>query len=486
MRPRLGLRARFFLYSNSVILVTVAIVTIIAIVHERRAHRRAILERGRSMAEVLAIGITDAMMYEELGLVVEAGLTENYIADVLERNADLVRYVIVTDKAGRVIHSNRWELLGESFARALDPSAIGAPPETELRNRNGEPLLEVRVPLAISTRFWGSLTLALSLDEIRERVNALFGQAALLALGLILVNSLLTGIYVETLIRPIIALNKTMKRAGGGNFTVRARAHRRDEVGELAGAFNRMMDELEEARDLEAMRQSQLAHTEKMAAVGTLAAGVAHEVNNPLTGILACIENMREDPDNADKRQRYLDLIEHGLQRIERTVTLLLDFARPRKPRAELTPLNHNVRHVSELIDYQARKAQVEVKLELDPAEPVVMADHFQMEQVFLNLALNAIQAMKGGGELLLRTRVRRDEVLAEVEDTGEGISPDLRDRIFDPFFTTRNVGEGTGLGLAVTDTIVAAHGGSIEVHSVVGTGTTFRVRLPRAQRKAA
>jgi len=267
---------------------------------------------------------------------------------------------------------------------------------------------------------------------------------------------------------------------------VRAQTSRRDEVGELGEAFNRMMDELEDARELEKTRQAQLAHTEKMAAVGTLAAGVAHEVNNPLGGMLTCIENMRADPDNREMRERYLELISDGIKRIERTVANLLDFSRQREMRLEPTSINHNLRHVAELVEYQLRRGRVDVRFDLDPDEPLVLADHFQMEQLFLNLMLNALQAMPEGGALTLRTRRRDGTVVAEVRDTGNGIPDAIRERIFDPFFTTRDVGEGTGLGLAVSDAIVVAHGGHIVVESREGEGALFRVSFPELEEPAA
>jgi signal transduction histidine kinase len=131
-------------------------------------------------------------------------------------------------------------------------------------------------------------------------------------------------------------------------------------------------------------------------------------------------------------------------------------------------------------VGYQLRKHGVEVRLDLDADGADVMADHFQMEQLFLNLILNAMQAMPDGGTLTLRTRSGAGQsVVTEVADTGMGIDPSIRDRIFDPFFTTRDVGEGTGLGLSVSDTIVRAHGGSIEVESKPGAGSVFRVVLP-------
>jgi len=297
-----------------------------------------------------------------------------------------------------------------------------------------------------------------------------------MALILMLGNSIMTALYVETLIRPILSLNQMMKRAGAGNLTVRAPTRRGDEVAELAEVFNLMMDELEAAREREELQRVQLAHTEKMAAVGTLAAGVAHEVNNPLAGVLASIENMVDNPDDKEMRDRYLRLIADGLKRIERTVANLLNFARPREILLEPTSINHNLSHVVELVGYQLRAHGVEVKTDFDPNPAVVEADHFQMEQLFLNLVLNALDAMRDGGTLFLRTRVRGGKVIAEVRDTGHGIPAEIRDRVFDPFFTTREVGEGTGLGLAVSGSIVAAHGGKIEIETTVGRGTTFRV----------
>jgi len=477
---RLGLRTKFFLYSNTLIVVTMGLVGVFAVLHERQTQYDSIVSRGRSVTEALSIPITDALLYEELGLVTETGLIDNYTSEIIERNKDLVRYVIVADYAGLVTHSNRWDLMGKPFRRALKPDSIGLPTQVEIRTSSwGERVLEIRTPLNISSKFWGSLAVGFSLAPIELEVQGIARRATAVALLLMLGNSILTALYVETLIRPILNLYQSIKRAGRGDLAVRAQVRRGDEVGELAEAFNRMMDELEEAREKEAVRQAQLAHTEKMAAVGTLAAGVAHEVNNPLAGMLTCIETMESNPDDADLRERYLELIRDGIKRIEHTVLNLLDFSRPREIQPEVTSLNHNLRHVAELVEFQLRKNRVEVSFELDPEEPIVLADHFQMEQLFLNLVLNAIQAMPSGGTLTLRTRTHSSRVVAEVADTGNGIPEALRERIFDPFFTTREVGQGTGLGLSVSYSIVKAHGGGIEVDSAPGKGSRFRVWLP-------
>jgi len=477
---RLGLRTKFFLYSNTLIVVTMAVVAVLGVTYERKSRYEGIVNRARSLTEMLAIPVTDALMYEDLGLVSESGLIENTIGEVVRRNRDLIRYVVVTDTSGRVEYSNRWELLGKPFPRALGQEAIEKGSVTEiLRGEDGERILEVRTALNISTKFWGSLAAGFSLRPVEQTVAAIGKRVGIMALILMLGNSILTAVYVETLIRPILGLNETMKRAGRGDLSVRSDDRRGDEVGELAGVFNRMMDELEEAQKRDAVRQSQLAHTEKMAAVGTLAAGVAHEVNNPLAGILACSENLEASMDDPDAIKEYLGLIRDGLRRIERTIQNLLDFSRTRDVALEPTSINHNIRHVLEMTSFQLKRNRIEPELDLSPEEPLVLADHFQMEQLFLNLILNAIQAMPDGGTLAISTVMEDGFLVVEVADDGAGIPLEIRDRIFDPFFTTREVGEGTGLGLAVSDTIVRAHGGSIQVESEEGKGSAFRVRLP-------
>jgi signal transduction histidine kinase len=476
---KLGLRGKFILYSNTVIAVTMAIATVLAAMHDRTTHYTAMRDHARSVAGALAIAITDALMYEDLGLVQDAGLTDNYISEIMRQHQDHLRYVVVTNPEGIVTHSSRWHMLGDRFVRDVSAEELQNGPVERARFEDGERLTEVSVPLNISTKSWGALALGYSLEPIEQELTDFTWRLIQVALLLILINSLLTMVYVESLIRPVLRLHQNMRRAAAGDLAARVWARSGDEVAELGNTFNSMMDELEEARDREKTRQSQLVHTEKMAALGTLAAGVAHEVNNPLGGILGCIENMRADPENRDMRERYLTLIHDGLRRIERTVANLLDFSRRRELRREPTSLNYCLQHVAELASYHLRKGSVELRLQLDPEVPAILADHFQIEQLLLNLVLNAVQAMPGGGTLTLRTGRHEQSVYAEVRDTGSGIPDAIRGRIFDPFFTTRSVGEGTGLGLAVSDSIAAAHGGHLEVESAVGRGSVFRVVLP-------
>jgi signal transduction histidine kinase len=432
------------------------------------------------VAAALAVPITDALMNKDLGRSTSTGLTDNYISEILASNRDAMLYVIVTNADGIVTHSNRWSLVGRPFERALDRSAVVRHPDAQRRIEDGgERVLEVREPLHISTKFWGSLAVGFSLEPVEREIEFVASRLVVIALLVIAVNSIISAISMEWLIRPILSLHQVMQRAKGGDLAVRAESRRHDEIGELGKAFNGMMDELVESREREKVRQSQLAHTEKMAAVGTLAAGVAHEVNNPVAGVLTCVENMQADPENREMREQYLELIHDGVKRIERTVANLLDFSRPRSMRLGPAALNQSLTQVLNLVRFQLRKSGVEPRLELDPRDPWIVGDQFQIEQLLLNLVLNALQAMPDGGTLTLRTRRQGTWELVEVADTGDGIPEAIRERIFDPFFTTRDVGEGTGLGLAVSYNIVAAHGGGIEVETVEGEGSTFRVLFP-------
>ncbi len=481
---KLSLRTKFFLYSNAVIVATMSLVAILADAHDRSRAYEAMGERNTKVTKALAIVLTDTLKRAEprpAEATRYAARIDRHIQEILAGNEDTIRYVVVTDPAGFVTHSTRAEAVGQRLGQpagagpALASCHCGGP-------AHGQGSIEVRTPLEDGGRRWGGLAIGFSLAPVERNLEAIPRRLVAVALLLMLVNSVLTAVYVEALIRPILSLHQIMKHAGRGDLTVRAPAHRGDEVAELGAAFNRMMGELEQARDLEKVHQTQLAHTEKMAAVGTLAAGVAHEVNNPLGGVLTCLENMRADPSNEEMRAKYLALIQGGVERIQHTVANLLDFSRHRPLHLEPTPINACLRHVVELADYQLRKGGVEVSFALHPDDPHITADRSQMEQLFLNLVLNALQAMPEGGTLSLHTGVSDGEAFADVKDTGRGIPPEIRDRIFDPFFTTREVGSGTGLGLAVSDSIVAAHGGRIEVTSRSGAGAVFRVCLPRCE----
>jgi PAS domain S-box-containing protein len=225
----------------------------------------------------------------------------------------------------------------------------------------------------------------------------------------------------------------------------------------------------------------QLVQSEKMASVGKLAAGVAHEINNPLGGILIYASLMLEDMPEDDPKREDIKRIVQETTRCKEIVKSLLEFGHQSGPKFEPVDVNRAIVDGLFFLENQAIFHNIEIVKDLDPFLPRVMGNASQLKQVFMNMVVNAADAMSGNGKLTIRTRLSEDETYVTVEftDTGVGIPEENLSKIFDPFFTTKEVGKGTGLGLAVCYGIAEKHGGRIEVESKVGEGTTFRIILP-------
>lgn len=234
--------------------------------------------------------------------------------------------------------------------------------------------------------------------------------------------------------------------------------------------------------------EQQLILSEKMAAIGEVAAGVAHEINNPLDGLINCILRIKRDPENTHQTTEYLDLMEEALRRIESTVKQLLDFSRHHELSLTSISLNEVVDEVTGLIEYSAQEKGIKIEKRYLSDHASILGDKHLLEQVVLNLALNAVAAMPDGGALILETGSVEADAFSEthmvyvrVTDTGIGIPHAIQDRIFDPFYTTKILEKGTGLGLSVSDRIVRQHEGTLEFESKPGQGSTFTVNLPVA-----
>ena len=296
---------------------------------------------------------------------------------------------------------------------------------------------------------------------------------------------------------PIHSMAVAAQRIAQGDYSKKVEAHGADELGYLGQSFNTMMEELqrahqalrESAEELErkveqrtaelTRMQAQLIQSEKMVAIGKLAAGVAHEINNPLTGVLTNSSLMLEDmPDDHPWREDIQTIVSETL-RCRKIVKGLLDFARQTKPQRTLLDMNQVVEDVLALVRNQTTFRNVRVVNELHPNLPTVLADADQMRQVVLNVVLNAAEAMSQGGELRVSSTTDSPHRAVEVRisDTGPGIPDEVRSRVFEPFFTTKKT--GTGLGLAVAYGIMERHHGELRIDTARGQGTTFTIRLP-------
>ncbi len=235
------------------------------------------------------------------------------------------------------------------------------------------------------------------------------------------------------------------------------------------------------ARDItdRKVMEQQFRNAERLASVGKLAAGVAHEINNPLGGILNCLYNIRKGALPPERQEEYFTYMEDGLRRAQKIVRQLLDFSQQREPEFSMNDVNGLVDRVLALTRHAIARKNLQLHKDAEQAIPPLFVDPQMIEQVLTNLILNAVQATEEGGSITLRTRQVNDRCAIDVADTGSGIPPEARPHIFDPFFTTKSTGEGTGLGLSVSLGIVERHGGQLTVESEVGTGTVFTVDLP-------
>jgi signal transduction histidine kinase len=248
---------------------------------------------------------------------------------------------------------------------------------------------------------------------------------------------------------------------------------------ELKAANEKLSEYAQQLKD----SQEQLIQSEKLSSLGELAASIAHEVNNPLTGVLnytqLLAKRIEGDRFSKERALHDLSLMELELIRTTKLVRNLLDFARQSAPQLMETDLNDVFNRTLELTAHAARQSKTEVIKEFDPSLPKLMVDPSQIQQVCTNLIMNAIQAMPGGGRLFLRTSLDNGWLKMEVQDTGCGISPENMHKLFTPFFTTKREVKGVGLGLAVSYGIIQRHHGKIEVQSAQGEGSTFTIFFP-------
>ncbi len=330
--------------------------------------------------------------------------------------------------------------------------------------------------------------------DLRNRVMATFagiaGLCVLFLLGLL-------SFVARRITRPLGVMVEATDKIASGELDHRVALEGRDEIGRLAGAFNRMTENLRGAREdltqwgrtLERRveertrelreTQDQLIQSEKLGSLGKMAAGVAHEINNPLTAILINahlqLEKCGDDPGSREA----LTLIADETARCAQIVNGLLDFARQTPSQSAPWDINDIIERTLQLHEKQASVRNIRIVKTLDGSLPLIPVDKNKIQQVFSNLTLNACEAMPGGGTLVITSRRSRDGTGLEIAfaDTGVGIAPDHMTKIFDPFFTTKHF--GTGLGLAISYGIVRQRGGTIDVQSELGRGSTFTVRIP-------
>jgi signal transduction histidine kinase len=401
-------------------------------------------------------------------------------------------------REGTVVSSLAGQAARHSFAGNLSEGALEPPAErgpdvdaTYHVKLNGEHYIAGSFVPVFEGNSPGHQVYLLSSYEqyllILRRTQAMLG---VVAFGGILLGGVVAWIAIRGVMKPLRRLRNGVEEVGQGQLGHHIEISSGDEIGELAVAFNTMTDNLNASREeLENSvttlkdTRARLLQSEKLSAVGEFIAGVAHELNNPLT-VLVGYAQLLEESDLDEAYKQEVRQMADSADRCHNIVQNLLSFARQRPPEWMQVDLHDLLDATLNFLTYELRTSNIESARKYAADLPCVMADPHQLQQIFLNIANNARQAMEEAeikGTISFHTSFTKEFVQVEIRDTGPGIKEENREKIFDPFFTTKEQGKGTGLGLSVSYGIIKEHGGEIMVESEVGVGTTFRIQLPVA-----
>ena len=451
---------------------------------QRSAIVQEVEKRALVLAQALASGVADDLV------------TYNYVSieqsvKKFSAGPDLV-YIFVSDKEGNVaaqfIRDQPLRQLLQQGGTLKPGEAIVDQVHVPATER--ETVYDVKLPVMVegSSDPWGVIRLGVSLQGMHQEISRTRWQlAGFVVLGLLL-GSVASVLLARRIARPIQALIQGVAAVGRGDFGHRIEVTSQDELGQLSTAFNEMSTQLARVRELE----ERLRRADRLAALGTMAAGIAHDIRNPLTSILIFSQLMSLHHDDPDVREKFNRVVPRELERVQAVIEDMMELARPATMHREPVNLNELLTQVLELYEGQASGQGVKIGREYDQELPLCMADRKRLHRCFGNIVSNAIQAMPSGGDLTVRTAqvstmVFRNAGLPEprgepaiqvtISDSGQGIPADRLSRIFDPFFTTKE--KGMGLGMAITHRIIEDHKGTIDVKSEEGLGTTFIVHLP-------
>ena len=515
---RLKLITKFTLVTSVVLLVAIAFFAFVNIKNLRRMCMDSAIEHVEHLSETL-LSTTHYEMLEDnrarvYQMMEEVGAQSGVEKIRLFNKDGVINFSTEKKEIGTILDSN---------AEGCNGCHVGGkPPQTEaptagrarfFTEENGQKVLGVTKGIynkescstaschihPANATLIGTLDVIVPLDFMENQANAYRNNIIVLTVSLLLLLSGCLTLLTQKLVNsPVKRLLLHTRRLSMGELDTRIAHVPSDEIGELSEAFNDMAHNLQLAQEelkgwnntleakveertakIQAM-QSKLIRSEKLATVGELVAGIAHEINNPLTGILMYSSMIESDPRLNPDLKADLQIVVRETQRCAEIVKGLLDFSRESIPRKHLESINGVMDKTLALVERQASFHNIAIHKHYGSDLPDVLIDPNQIEQVFMNILINASQAMENGGKLDIFTGVepRGQNLYARISDTGCGIPEKSLAKIFDPFFTTKE-NRGTGLGLSVSYGIIENHGGHIEVSSQEGKGTTFTITFP-------
>jgi signal transduction histidine kinase len=486
------LRLKLFVLIAAVIIFAMSGVTAVALWREVQRGQELLRREGAALAATAA-GEASRWVGAD-GLEPGAADALLPVLEGLTRSGQIDRAWVV-DRAGKVLTCR--SLSGEPCPEGAPPSefrAVNLPTQALGRLIRPEGIV-ASAPVLRQGVVVGAVSVQFTHEEVVGNARDLAWGASIVAAFWIALGHLLTAIFIRQVTRPLVRLSQAAESLAEERG-VRLDPPEDKELADLVRAFNHMSTRLAERRaenqrlisELEArvaQKTREVLRADRLATLGGIAAGFAHEIGNSLNVVrgyaaVASRELPGESPVKSD-----VEAIRREVTRAAGLIERFLVFARARTVHPHAQPIEPIVREAAEVVGPAAAQAKVERTIEVEDGLPAVVADAELLRQAFLNLCVNAIQAMQegGGGRLAVRARREGDAVVVEIADTGPGIDPETRDHVFEPFFTTK--ANGTGLGLAIVRQAAEAHGGSVEVESTRGEGAAFRIRLPVAPEDA-
>lgn len=477
---RSRIRIRILFLTGTVIILLMLLISFVLLFKWRELIIQNRSENAVSISQTFAVTVIDAMMFEEKSIYKKENIIETYVENFIER-LENVTYVVVFDKNGTPIVQISDHPQSDPLPRITQNSPDGRTRQVVIYEH---PIfgwiMEVRQPLIFSGKMWGMANIGFDAQPIRKEIQNIF---FLLLFATVVVTSAVLFILFILIKRMTSSIEKLVMAIDTIDFKSGFQIDlppEQDEIGFFYQHFKLLQERLDTSKqDLE-KAQRQVYQAEKLASIGRLASGVAHQVNNPLNGIKSCLYAIKQNPNDPKKVNEYLQLINEGIDDIETVVKKLLGFARQQSSSDNLIDINEAIHKVINLFELRLKEKQIDIRIHLIDNIPSVRIDYHLFQEVVMNLILNSYDAIDRHGSITITTGYDdADHLFMEINDNGAGISQENIKKIFDPFFTTKDVGTGTGLGLSVCMGIIESHGGRIEVRSIQNVETVFRIILP-------
>lgn len=470
----------------NILLLTIVIGTF-TLFHIRREQKH-LISATRESAELLLATIENSIFNS-----MRVGNSENVqkVLEMVGRNQRLAN-IRIFHPDGTILKSAHPQEIGR-LLNSYDFALFQNGRSEGVFRVNGEEVLGIIKPIisdercflchGVGRKIIGVLNLNFSLaDTSRKLRDSSLAFMLSTSFIIILLSAGVSFILLRFVKRPIRNISEKMAQVEEGDLSVRLVPRYSDEVGSLMSSFNSMVVNLEKAKqELQHFHYQQMERADRLASVGEMATGLAHEIKNPLAGISGAISVIADDFAEEDPRKEIVRQVLEQIKRLDKTATDLLFFGRPGKPEFTFTDINALVKKTLFFVSQHPEAKNIHHHKELTRDLPPIWVDEKQIQQVLLNIIINAVQAMADGGTLTVQTEARdhggRTWVRVSIADSGKGIAPEELDRIFVPFHTTKT--QGTGLGLPICRQLLEQHNGTIEVESRLGEGTTFIIELP-------